>query len=194
MSETNSSQNRKAVQNERDCRSHTTLNVEYYTHYFQNGQRTKKVIPGPFGAKKGTFKNQEIRTPYGPCHRCKAQCTCFRRDEAHRYTRVRLLWLTFNSFFCRFLDIGRPSIVPLCPPYENADVRGDPLHPAHRTRRHTSNNTRICLHTSAEIHRYDVWMPICTMATDGSVSAASEIEVGLINLTMQDELRAAAAK
>ena len=36
-------------------------------------------------------------------------------------------------------------------------------------------------------------IPICTMATNGSASAASEIEKGSIYLTMQ-ELRAAAAK
>ena len=51
----------------------------------------------------------------------------------------------------------------------------------------------ICLHTCAEIHRYDIRIPICTMATDGSASAASEIELGSIYPTIR-ELRAAAAK
>ena len=41
--------------------------------------------------------------------------------------------------------------------------------------------------------RYDIRMLICTMATHGSASAASEIEVGSIYPTML-ELRAAAAK
>ena len=94
-----------------------------------------------------------------------------------RYTRVCLLCLMINRFYI---------------PHTNAEVRGDPLHPSHPTPRHTSN-TRICLHTSAEIHTYDTLMPICTMATGGSVSAASEIEEGSICPTMQ-EFRAAAVK
>ena len=62
------------------------------------------------------------------------------------------------------------------------------------TPRHTSN-TRICLRTSAlEIRTYDIRTPIYTiMATDGSTSAAPEIEVGSIYPTML-ELRAAGAK
>ena len=77
-------------------------------------------------------------------------------------------------------------------PHTNSDVLGDPHHPLHPTPRHTSN-TRICLHTSAEIHPYDTRTAIFNMATDGSASAASEIEVGFIYRTMQ-EFRAAAAK
>ena len=44
-----------------------------------------------------------------------------------------------------------------------------------------------------EIQRYDLRIPICTMATNGSASAAPEIEEGSIYLTMQ-ELRAAEVK
>ena len=65
------------------------------------------------------------------------------------------------------------------------------LHPPHHGIRAT--HVYICLYTSPEIHRYDIRIPICAMATDGSASAASEIEAGSINPTMQ-ELRAAAAK
>ena len=63
--------------------------------------------------------------------------------------------LDVQLFFCRFLAHQRPSIVPPYALHTNADVRGDPLHPPQSTPRHTSN-TRICLHTSAEIHRYDI--------------------------------------
>ena len=55
-------------------------------------------------------------------------------------------------------------------PQTNADVRGDPLHPPHPTP-HAIGVTHVsayCLHTSAEIHRYDIRIAICTMATDGS--------------------------
>ena len=109
------------------------------------------------------------------------------------YTRVCLLCLTFNCF-CRFLANQRPSIIPpyLCPPIRMPTCGGKPFHPPHLTPHHTSN-TRICLHTSADTHRYDIRTLICTMATDGSASAASEIELGSIYPTML-ELRAAAAK
>ena len=76
-------------------------------------------------------------------------------------------------------QLFRPSIGPPYAPHTNADVRGDPLHAPHPTSRHTSN-TRICLHTSAEVHRHDIRIPICTMGADSSASAASEIEVGSI--------------
>ena len=109
-----------------------------------------------------------------------------------RYTRVCLLCLTFNCFLSFFSQSNKPSIVPPYAPRTNASVRIDPLHPPHPTPRRTSNK-RICLHTSAEIQRYDMRIPICTMATNGSASAASEIEEGSFYLTMQ-ELRAAAAK
>ena len=65
------------------------------------------------------------------------------------------------------------------------------LHTPHHAIRAT---TRVCLHTSAEIHRYDIRIPICTITTDGSASAASEIEVGSVYPTMHEELRAVAAK
>ena len=62
------------------------------------------------------------------------------------------------------------------------------------TTRHTSN-TRICLHTSAEIHPYSIMrIRTRTMATDGRASAASEIEVGSIYPTTQKLRVAAAAK
>ena len=83
-----------------------------------------------------------------------------------RYTRVGLLCLIFNRV-CPFLTNQRPSIVPPC--------------------------ARICLHASAEIHTYDTWMPICTMATCGRASAVSGIDVGSICPT-KTELRAAASK
>ena len=51
--------------------------------------------------------------------------------------------------------------------------------------RHTPPAERSALH--------DIRIPICTMATDGSASAASEIEVGSVYPTMQ-ELRVAAEK
>ena len=66
------------------------------------------------------------------------------------------------------------------------------LHTPHHAVRAT-HVPGICRHTSAEIHRYDIRIPSCTMATDGSASAASEIKEGSIYPTMQ-ELRAAAAK
>ena len=105
-----------------------------------------------------------------------------------RYTRVGLLCLIFNRV-CPFLTNQRPSIVPPC---ARMAWFGDPLHSSHPTPRHTSN-TRICLHASAEIHTYDTWMPICTMATCGRASAVSGIDVGSICPT-KTELRAAAAK
>ena len=64
-----------------------------------------------------------------------------------RYTRVGLLCLIFNRV-CPFLTNQRPSIVPPC---ARMAWFGDPLHSSHPTPRHTSN-TRICLHTSAQIH------------------------------------------
>ena len=57
---------------------------------------------------------------------------------------------------------------------------------------HTSNNDRVCPHT-AEIHTYDIRMPICTMAKRQCVSCI-RIEVGSIYPTKQEELRAVAAK
>ena len=100
--------------------------------------------------------------------------------------------------FQLFLVVSQPIENPLyssnlCPPYE-CQRTGDPLHPPHPTQPHTSN-TRICVHTSAEIQRYDMRITtvVGTMATNGSASAASKIEEGSIYLTMH-ELRAAAAK
>ena len=53
----------------------------------------------------------------------------------------------------------------------------------------SNNNDSTYLPT----HTTYVRIPMCDTAPDGSASAASELEVGLINPTMQ-ELRAAAAK
>ena len=61
------------------------------------------------------------------------------------------------------------------------------------TPHHAIRATRVCVHSSAEIRTYDIRAPIRNLTTDGSASAASEIEVGSIYPTMP-ELRAAAVK
>ena len=168
------------------------LSVIGLPHTFILGSGQKQVYRVCSGPKKNrcipnSSKKRTLRALPLP----KAHCTCFGADKAQVHPSLSTL-LGFQPFLSFFSQLKRPSGVPPYAPHTNANVRGDSLHPPHPTPRHTSN-TRICLHTSAEIQRDDIRMPTCTMATDGSASAASEIEEGSIHPTMQ-QLRAAAAK
>ena len=140
----------------------------------------KRYTWAVWGQKQVHFKTKSRAHPTSPAQGPKRIVPVFGPIKP-RYTRVCLLSTVFLSFLSQ-----RPSIVPPYAPHTNADGRGDPLHPTHPTPRLTSK-TSICLYTSAEIHlgRYDIRIPTCTMATDGSASAASEIEVGSIDPTTQ---------
>ena len=142
----------------------------------------KTGIPGPFRAQnRYILKSSHNRTlSYEPCYWSKAHCTCFWPDKAQVH-RVCLLCLTLNCFLSFLSQSEALHSSTLCTPYESRRT-GRPPPPS--IRRHTSD-TRICLYTSAEIHRDDIGIPTCTMATDVSASAACEIEVGLIYPTMQ---------
>ena len=117
-------------------------------------------------------------------------CTCFWPDKVQVYPSSSTL-LDFHLFFGRFLANQRPSIVLPYAPHTNADVRGDPLHtPHHAIRQHTYLPTHLCRDTYLvdTTHVYQ-------SATDGSASAASEVEVrSIYSIYTMQELRAAAAK
>ena len=140
----------------------------------------KQVYLGQLGQKQVHTKIKSKAHPTSHAIGPKRIVPVFRRTKP-RYTWVCLLCLTFNCFlsFCSQSEALHTST--LRPPYECRRT-GRPPPPSKR--RHTSD-TRVCLYTSAEIHRYDIRIPTCTMATDGSASAACEIEVGLIYPTMQ---------
>ena len=104
-----------------------------------------------------------------PCHPSKAYCTCFWPATRQVHRSLSTL-LEFQPIFVVFVANQRSSIVPPYAPQTNADARGNPLHPPHPTPRHRSY-TRICLlstHRRDTYHKYDIRIPICTMATDGS--------------------------
>ena len=147
----------------------------------KKGSGQKQVYLVRLGPKTGTFYNQVKSAPYEPWHRSKAHCTCLWPDEAQVHPTLSTL-LEFQLFFCRFLAYQRPSIVPPYASYLPYECR--PLHSPHPTPRHASN-TRICLHTSAEIHTYQVRHTGANLHHGHrrqcvSDSAASEIEVDSI--------------
>ena len=113
-------------------------------------------------------------------------CTCFWPDEAQVHPSLSTL-LTFNCF-CRFLAKQRPSIVSpytpkRMPTYgETLSTLHTPHHAIHEP--HTYLPTH--LHRDTEIRHTDT---NCTTATDGSASAASEIEIGSIYSTMRSFAR-----
>ena len=120
----------------------------------------------------------------------EAHCTCFGAEKAQVHPTLSTL-LDVQPFFCRFLANQRPSIVPPYAPHTYAGIRGDPLYPS--ASHTTPCEQHMYLTSNLRRDRYDIQVPICTMATDASASAASEIEVGSICPKMQ-ELRAAAAR
>ena len=99
--------------------------------------------------------------------------------------------LAFNSWFLPFFSQAEAlHSSTLCHPYECRRT-GRPPPPS------TPDTTLYEQHTYLPTHlprdTCDIRIRICTMARDGSASAASENEVDSIYCTMQ-ELRAAAAK
>ena len=151
--------------------SHTMSPTHGQTNLF--GQRPNKRIPGPFRAKNRYILTSSQKRTQRALPLVKGHCTCFWPDKPQVHPSfVYSAWL--STVFCNFLANQMPSIVLLYAAHTNANVRGDLLHPSHPIVRHT-NNTRMCLHTSAEIHTYrsyDIRIPISTMATDGSALAA----------------------
>ena len=151
------------------CCLHQNFTLIRNDDYFY-GSGQKQVYLVRLGPKTGSLKSSQKRTLralLGP----KRIVPVFGRIKP-RYTRVCLLCLTFNCFSSFLSQSKRPSIVPPYAPHTNADLRGDHLHPPHPTPLNHAiydpDTYNICLHTSAEIHRYDIRIPICTMATDGS--------------------------
>ena len=127
---------------------------------FLGGSGQKQVYLVRLGPKRGTFENQVISAPCGPCHWSKAHCTRFGRIK-HTHPSLSTL-LDFQLFFVVFCQSKRPSkFHPICSPYE-CQRTGRPLHPsqphttpyirAHPTpRRIYEQRTYLCLHASAEI-------------------------------------------
>ena len=142
------------------------------------------------GQNQVHFKIKSKAYPTSPAIGPEHVVPVFGRYKVQVYPSLSTL-LSFQLFVFPFVANQRPFIVPPYAPHTNANVRGDPLHPPLPTPCHTSN-TRICLPTIAEIRHTDTK---CTMAKDGSASAAPNGEVASINpINTMQELRAATAK
>ena len=121
---------------------------------------------------RDSFKTKSRAHPTSPAQGPKRIVPVFGPIKL-RYIRVRLLCLTFNrssSFFSQSEALHGSA---LCPPYECRRTERPP--------------TYVSAYTPPprHIYRYYIRIPTCTMATDGSASAASEIEVDSIYPTMR---------
>ena len=102
-----------------------------------------------------------------------------------RYTRVRVLCMTFNCFLSFFSPSEILHSSTLCPPYECRRT-GRPLPQTLNTPHHAIRATYASAYTPPPIYvhtRYDIRIPICTMATDGSACVCCIRNRGRLDLS-----------